>query len=44
MQDRNHTKNEIKKAEQYNGQNRLVRLIDDPQVQQKPVTFQCRRA
>jgi hypothetical protein len=44
VEDRTKTEDEIKKAEQHEALKRtLLRLLDDPQVQQKIVTFLSRR-
>ena len=44
MKDRIDTEDEIKKAEQYEAlKQMLLRLLDDPQVQQKIVTLLRRR-
>jgi hypothetical protein len=40
VEDQTRTEDEIKKAEQYEAlKQMLLRLLDDPQVQQKIVTF-----
>jgi len=44
VKDRTHTEDGIKKAEQYEAlKQMLLRLLDDPQVQQKIVTLLRRR-
>ena len=44
MEDRTKTENEIKEAEQHEALKRtLLRLLDDPQIQQKIVTLLSRR-
>ena len=44
MEDRTKTENEIKEAEQHEALKRtLLRLLDDPQIQQKIVTLLHRR-
>ena len=44
VEDRNKTEGEIKKAEQHEVlKQMLLRLLDDPQVQRKIVTFLSRR-
>ena len=44
MEDRTKTENEIKKAEQHEALKQMfLRLLDDPQIQQKIVTLLSRR-